>query len=846
MGSSLVVTGRKFAIFVTLTVAACSPPSGISNDADSTMDADLGMDADADADADQVSDTDVVDMDVVDAEADVSDADEQDADPVELRGICEECEEHEMCEPGFFCVNLTTGGRACVPVCNPEFPECPRAFNCVLDVGSGIDTPVCVPVGGPCCVDEDADEYGIGVGCLGEDCDDEDPDRNPGALEICDGEDDDCDDEIDNPPTDCLSGRCIDTGDDSYSAITGADCVDADCVDGDVTECGLFTCEDGGEAGDRCAEFCNPEELDDELYCVEIAHCDDGLCFLDVENGGECDEDSDCVSAHCDNGFCCDGGTCCGVTEDCPGGGGVVALCDDPATCQGTRGETNCEDFVCETIEGIDDDTACDESVEALDCGLHVPVFCTGDEEQTAPECPDTCTSDDECIDAAHCEVGVCAPDRGPGGGCTRPADCEHDLFCVDGVCCDSDCTGPCESCALPASEGTCTLVPAMGDPDHECAGYSCDDYYGGFDARGRCFHQAEVSDALAACSGLGECVGPETLCPLQPTGAVAIDCDDLCQAPTDGTCVEIIAGTCDDLDDPEDTASCGTGACEVVVQRCTLGAPTECTPRMPTAESCNGIDDDCDGDPDDGLATVLCPPGANVRTTACEAGSCRIITCEPLWDDCDLDVPTGCETDLTTLTDCGECASVCDLDHATPTCGLGTCRIDECDDGWGDCDDDDANGCETTLTTLDDCGVCGEVCDLDHASASCGDGTCTIVECDDLWGDCDGLDFNGCERSLATTSDCGDCDRGCDLAHAGETCAEGTCVLVECDDLWASCDDDDTNGCETSLQTNSDCGDCDVACGLDHAAESCPGGVCTLGACDDLWGNCDADDSDG
>ena len=641
-------------VIVLALVVACSPPAN-PTDGDADGDVDRPVDADGDdvvedADPDSTPDGDAdsdSDADVVE-DADMDGDVEADADPDVFvpAETCEACEVHEDCHPGSFCVSMTEGGLACVPGCVPDMPECPRAFHCVIDVGRGIDLPVCLPIGATCCVDEDADDYGQGVGCLGEDCDDEDPIRNPGMSELCDGVDNDCDEVVDNPPTDCVSGRCYDEGDATYEAIEGATCEDAECIAGISTDCLLYTCEDGGEEGERCAELCNPVDADDDLFCIEPAHCDLGVCEGDYPNGDACDEDSDCISSHCDNGFCCDEGTCCGEVADCPGGGDSVRICEEPSRCQGSRGETECTDFQCLVTEGIPDDAACDEDTLALECGLYESVYCSGDEEQDPPECAGTCTSDDDCVDAAHCEYGHCVPDRPISGPCTRIGECQEGLHCVDEVCCSSACAGTCEACDLPATRGTCTFVPARADVDGECVGFSCADYFTGFGGGDDvCFFRQDVDDETATCNGAGECIVSEILCPLQPRGPEQIDCDGDCQAPVPGTCSGMTAGDCDDLDNPDDMLTCGIGECERSVQRCIGGRENVCEAGRPRAEVCNALDDDCNGTPDNGAAADLCPGVAEVSTYLCNAaGECEIRACARDHFDVNGEYDDGCE----------------------------------------------------------------------------------------------------------------------------------------------------------------------------------------------------------
>src|SRR5690606_16095998 len=122
-------------------------------------------------------------------------------------------------------------------------------------------------------------------------------------------------------------------------------------------------------------------------------------------------------------------------------------------------------------------------------------------------------------------------------------------------------------------------------------------------------------------------------------------------------------------------------------------------------------------------------------------------------------------------------------------TCGAGVCDIASCAAGYGDCDEDPANGCETPLDSLTDCGACGTSCDLDHATASCATGTCAISACSLGRGDCDGDPDTGCETPLVTLSDCGACGTPCSFANGTASCASGSCELLACDAGYADCD---------------------------------------------------------
>jgi hypothetical protein len=123
----------------------------------------------------------------------------------------------------------TDGGYTLIPdavgppdvVVEPDVDPCPatactigmtecvspsRIRECIADVEGcgGWTVARACPDGGLCennvckkCIDEDGDGYGEGC-LLGPDCDDGDPHRNPGAVEVCDGRDNDCNGIVDD------------------------------------------------------------------------------------------------------------------------------------------------------------------------------------------------------------------------------------------------------------------------------------------------------------------------------------------------------------------------------------------------------------------------------------------------------------------------------------------------------------------------------------------------------------------------------------------------------------------------------------------------------------------------
>jgi hypothetical protein len=126
-----------------------------------------------------------------------------------------------------------------------------------------------------------------------------------------------------------------------------------------------------------------------------------------------------------------------------------------------------------------------------------------------------------------------------------------------------------------------------------------------------------------------------------------------------------------------------------------------------PTPEVCDGLDNNCNGTIDDGIA----PGGAcgssvgacRQGTLMCSGGSMRCMggtgptaeTCNGIDDDCDGTVDNGFNL-MSDPNHCGSCTNSCtSLAHAVVSCTAGACGIVACQTGYYNLDGNMANGCE-------------------------------------------------------------------------------------------------------------------------------------------------------
>ncbi len=263
----------------------------------------------------------------------------------------------------------------------------------------------------------------------------------------------------------------------------------------------------------------------------------------------------------------------------------------------------------------------------------------------------------------------------------TAPANCTN--------CCPEP---PCDSSPLPPLE--CTLDSG---PDSGCTGMRYADSSGHY---GPCTLNS-ASTRSCGCtpeSGRQACLGAGVFGPCMvegPSLEVCNGCDDdqdgvidnivprACDTGSPGLCAEgrtacvngaqacqplraPSAETCDgednDCDGQVDELGwlfCGTGDCSNTVPRCFGGAWQTCTPNPPSEEVCDGRDNDCDGVTDEGLGIVTCGQGACAHSVAaCLGGqpqACvplppQVERCDGLDNDCDgaVDEDNACRFDST------------------------------------------------------------------------------------------------------------------------------------------------------------------------------------------------------
>ncbi|MBI5478916.1 MAG: choice-of-anchor D domain-containing protein, partial [Deltaproteobacteria bacterium] len=300
--------------------------------------------------------------------------------------------------------------------------------------------------------------------------------------------------------------------------------------------------------------------------------------------------------------------------------------------------------------------------------------------------------------------------------------------------------------------------------------------------------------------------------------GACGVRCDATVKHAT----VTCSAGVCD-------YSSCDPnwGDCDVDYQN---GCETDL---RVTTDHCGACDSPC--------------TNAHATGSVCAGSTCTAPNCDTSWGNCDGDNKNGCETDLRVTTEhCGTCATACTTPpgNGTTRCLNSMCTPTCVPNRSKDCDGDPVNGCETNIgTDVYNCGDCNVICDNSGGSVSCVGGVCK-PGCNPGFGDCDGNPVNGCETNILTNADnCGGCGASyrCSSNNMSTRVCVGGLCSGQCAPSYADCNNNkQTDGCEVNTLTDPDnCGGCGTVCsGNNMQTRTCVGGVCS-GQCAAGFADC-------
>ncbi|MAD60042.1 MAG: hypothetical protein CMH49_00830 [Myxococcales bacterium] len=605
--------------------------------------------------------------------------------------------------------------------------------------------------------------------------------------------------------SDCTSDYCISSGEEGVCTET---CLGTSCPEG-------WGCLASTGTGPDIQYLCSPIQSRLCKACASNNDCPSGQCItIDGQSvcGKDCTEDSDCPGSYlCEeldtlgNRQCVPQTYSCSCNVNTEGTQRVCERSNDLGSCYGRQ--------------------RCDSTLGWSTCDALAPV-------------PEVCNQIDDDCNGLTDDVPML------GEACMNEADITNELgesenqVCLGRMICTTDQLEPICTADTPIAE-LCNYL------DDDCDG-NADEL---FPNRGEL---CSVGQGVCQRFGIYDCTenGQNTQCNVVPGEESAEICDGLdndCDGSTDEGFSQL-----------GEVCEVGQGLCRRVgVNRCSdVGETVVCSvsAAQPDLEICDGLDNDCDGQIDNGFNGLneICVVGvgfcqqagfvsctADGASVACDVSeleasqNAQAELCDRVDNDCDNkvdeDFPTlnqVCQVGL------GACERrglmVCDESQAGLICSVtvGEASTEQCNQVDDDCDGsidetwpDLGQSCVVGLGVCQRAGVVS--CTGDQSQALCNAEQVTGVAqelCDYLDDDCDGFsdeDFLDNNQEYTLVEHCGACGNDCSQAWGGtEPSALGVRAVCnqeqgrpscdfECLEGFLDADGRSSNGCELRADPN-------------------------------------------
>ena len=637
-----------------------------------------------------------------------------------------------------------------------------------------------------------------------DDCDDTNPDIFPGAAEICDGLDNDCNNIVDDGAVDATAWY-LDSDGDGY---------------GDVDE-ETFSCEapvghvvNSDDCDDADARF-NPSAIESDCEDENDYNCDGSVGWEDA------DADGFAACADCDDSDAA-------VNDD------AIEICNETDdNCNGLTDEDDPELADGSMFYGDSDgDGHGGQQYEALSCDA--PAGFVDNNNDCNDLNPDTYPSAAEVCDD---EDNDCDGDTDEGVGLTWYADVDGDGY--------GDATASITSCDAPqgytANGNDCDDAAAATNPsayevcdgiDNNCDGSTDDSsalntstFYADTDGDG----YGDAASAVSGCEAPTNHVSNDSDCD-DASAAINPAADELCDS-ADNNCngtvdeasaVDASTWYTDADNDTYGNASISQTACTAPAGHVADSSDcddTSATTNPSATETCNGVDDNCDGSIDEGVLTTWYADldsdgyGSAISQDACSAPAAYVSNNL----DCD-DVDTSVNPGALEVCDASDTDEDCDgaADDNDPEGASGTTLYypDVDGDGYGDLSDAGTGYCDDAGALVTD----NTDCDDSSTGSGINPGaTDTWYDGEDS--DCDGAsdydaDGDGFDSEDHSGTDCNDnnatVNTGCFLydftTHDFTNCSQSGPTgpsLSQCTSAYSTAGDWDENTSYFNMVTN-------------------------------------------